>query len=71
MTTNAYAVLNGDGVILVDTVGRTRREANVNWLWAEAKIRILEGTTDTKIENLWESWRGGNECVAIYVSVGE
>jgi hypothetical protein len=49
-----WAVIKNSGLIVINTVSRTRRAAIINWLVTEVKQKITNAHTNEQIENIWE-----------------
>ena len=65
-TSEGWGVLGDDGIDM-RTVSDTRRAAIVNWLCATGACLVHRGTTDERIEQIWQQSRGTAEAVPVRV----
>jgi hypothetical protein len=69
MSQEAWAVMDGNGVIDVATVCDNRRGAIVNWLLRENGQMALATTTDQEIEKMWIDLRGKSTTRRVVVTL--
>lgn len=65
-TSEGWGVLTDDGIDM-RTVSDTRRAAIVNWLCASEACLVHRGTTDERIEQIWQRRRGSADAVPVRV----
>ena len=67
--TKGYAVLDGNGHILVNTVSPTARAAKVNWLGTAGGVSVANDWPDEMIAEIFASMRGKAEVVEVQIKV--
>lgn len=51
----AYAAIDGDGTVLIDTVSSTERAAKVNWLITQRGLSVLASWDDKTIDRHFQN----------------
>ena len=63
----AWAIVDGRGID-VRTVSDTKVAAWVNWLCVTGKVLVSRGTSDQRVQDLWEMHRGDAEIRRVVIS---
>jgi len=67
MTITGYAVVDGEGSILINTIAQTRKTAMISWLRVYGRMRVMDDDPEETVEHWFDHRRHG--CTVQHVRV--